>query len=206
MRIDKRSAFTLIELLIAASISVIMLVGIYSAFQSGVMSYRKIEGAFAPYQSARNILNRMGLELRNVFAYASDDTGFQGQEKNMVFFTVLDAFEKGAEIRDFYRIKYAADNGVLERSAFAGTEAIVAMKKEADALSRKSTYKVKGISFQYACARGADKGYDWLPAWPKDDSQKNMFPLAVKITLSLGADSAGQGAIEFTKIVGLPLS
>ena len=204
MRIDKRSAFTLIELLLAASISAVMLVGIYSAFQSGVMSYHKIEGAFAPYQSARNILNRMQSELRNTFAYALDDTGFQGQEKNLSFFTVLDTFEGGVEIRDFYWIKYTADEGVLERSAFAGQEAI---KKDTGALGRKSLYKVKGISFQYACSRGGtDKGYDWLPSWPKDDSQKNTFPLAVKITLSLVAESGGQGSIEFTKIVGLPLS
>jgi len=204
MKIYKRSAFTLVELLLAVSISAVLLVGIYSAFQSGVMSYRKIEGAFVPYQSARNILNRMQTELRNAFAYTLDDTGFQGQEKNLGFFTVLDTFEKGAEIKDIYRIKYAADEGVLERSAFAGQEAI---KKETDALGRKSLYKVKGISFQYACLRGGtDKGYDWLPAWPKDDSQKNMFPLAVKITLLLGAESGGKGTIEFTKIVGLPLS
>lgn len=202
MRHNKSSAWTLIEVLISASIAAVIIAGVYSAFQAGLVSYRRIDAAFLPYQAARNIFNRLELDLRNSFAYTAGDSGFQAGRQNLDFYSVLDSFKEGEEIRDFCRVKYEADVGLLRRLVYAGQEAV----RPNGTARTESAYKIKEISFQYAVSTGAQKEIEWQDTWPGDASRKDRLPLAVKIKLFLEVSTAGrQEALEFDKLIALPM-
>lgn len=93
-KIKYPKGFTLIELLLAAAIFAVVAAGIYSAFYSGLFGYRNISEAINTYQGARLILERINRELRNSFAYSSDEPRFSGKENEMSFFTLADSYNK----------------------------------------------------------------------------------------------------------------
>ncbi|MCX5715091.1 MAG: prepilin-type N-terminal cleavage/methylation domain-containing protein, partial [Candidatus Omnitrophica bacterium] len=66
----KTKAFSLVELLIASAIFAVVMVSIYSAFRTGIFGYKNIRENIEIYQSARFILERINLDLRNAFAYS----------------------------------------------------------------------------------------------------------------------------------------
>ncbi len=201
----KNRGFTLIELLIAALIFSIVILSIYSAFQTGILSYRKVDSAFEVYQAARIIFNRMESDLKNSFAYKTDNSGFQGANTSVDFFSVVDYYKEDKLNTDIYRIKYgwAEAEKILKRACYRGPDALKEnMEQEAEELAPD----IEKISFQYA-----DKPDDWQDSWPikkgEDDlTQQKTLPLAVKIILSLTEKSGKEKATEFTKVVSLPLS
>lgn len=203
-----QTGFTLIELLIAASIFSIIILSLYSAFQTGILTYNKMDSAFGVYQTSRVALNRIELDLKNSFAHSKDDSKFRGSGQTLDFFSVIDAFEKGTSYASVYRIKYELSGTALKRTCFQGIDAL----KESAAVFEgdELTSEAKEISFQYAFATSnPDKPYDWQDSWPKADNpdQQKTIPLAVKIKLSLIEKNRQQkelGIVEFTKIVSLP--
>jgi prepilin-type N-terminal cleavage/methylation domain-containing protein len=205
--LEKRSArgrsslagFTLIEILISTAISVVIIAGVYSAYQAGIVSYRRLDSAFIPYQQARNIFNRMELDVRNSFGYSSDDARFAGGKQNLTFFAVCDAFEEGKEFRDLYRIKYDALENLLRRTVYANEDAL---KDDTVAVGLQAAYTIKELVFSYAYKpTDSTQGIQWRESWPQDESRRNELPLAIKIKLSL--DSRGE-VLVFNKLIALP--
>ena len=88
-----RHAFTLIELLISASLTTIVILGVYAAFQTGAISYNKIDTSFNAYQTAIIGLARVESDLKNSYAYLEKDSGFSGTATQMSFFSVVDEFD-----------------------------------------------------------------------------------------------------------------
>jgi hypothetical protein len=208
MRIKKKLSLTLIELLIATSIFSVIILSIYSAFQMGILSYRRIDSAFQVYQMARITLNRMELDLKNSFAYAKEDSKFKGSDKAIDFFSLIDSYSRGGESLGLFRIKYEWAIDALKRSCYKGEDAL---KKDTEAEAQESSFDIKDISFKFAYhTEDPDRPYDWQTVWPKDNSQKNTLPLAIKIKLSLIEKDSRQKqpekVIEFDKTIYLPLS
>jgi len=199
MKHPARSAFTLIEVLISASITAMIMAGIYSAFRAGILSYHRIDAVFGPYQTARNIFNRMASDIGNSFAFTADDPRFNGSAKEMKFFSVLDAYEEGNEFRDLYRIEYASSGNTLIRTAYPGSSALAGPQ---DLSGQRYDYRIDDITFEYAY-RPAGGGIEWQDAWPANDEQKKHLPLAVKIKLALNSEGR---KIEFNKLVALSQS
>lgn len=199
--------FTLLELLIAASIFSLIILSIYSAFQTGILSYRKVDSAFEVFQTARILLNRMELDLKNASAYTQDDSWFKGGGKSLDFVTVVDYYKEDEPNINIYHIRYELTDEKLKRTCYTGIDAI---KKDTEAVGKESSYEIKDITFQYATGK-ADK--PWQDSWPEGDSvqlsgQTKTLPLAVKITLSLiekGRTEEGN-IVEFNKVVSLPSS
>lgn len=204
-----KDGFTLVELLIAASIFSLILISLYSAFQAGILSYKRIDSAFEVYQAARIIFNRIESDLKNSFLYSADESRFKGEAQAIEFFSAIDTFEKGSIYPGACRIKYAFKDASLKRFFYQGADAF---KEGLDSQGEDLSSDIKEVSFQYAClADTPEKPYAWLESWPQttDVSQRKIIPLAVKIKLSLIEKSRGPqqaGIIEFTKIVALPLS
>jgi type II secretion system protein J len=204
-----KSGFTLIELLIAALIFSIIIISIYSTFQTGILSYKKIDSAFEVYQAARIILKRMELDLKNAFIYGQEDSKFKGSPQALNFFTTVDSFEKGRMYTNICRIKYEFSDNKLKRAYYKGLDALIETQ---DAIGEELNSDIQEVTFNYAYATNIpEKPYDWADNWPKEDdvNQKKNLPLAVKIKISLRQkDKALQEGrvIEFNKIVPLPLS
>ncbi|MFH0790861.1 MAG: prepilin-type N-terminal cleavage/methylation domain-containing protein [Candidatus Omnitrophota bacterium] len=205
--------FTLIELLIASLIFSIIILSVYSSFHTGILSYNKIDSAFNIYQTARIILNRMELEIKNSFAYGKDDSKFKGDNQYLSFFTVLDSFNKEAAefYSDIYRVQYKSDGAIVTHGCLKGLNALKEDQADAEINSELSS-NIKKVSFAYASpiTDTPENPYEWQDFWPKtsDTDQQKSLPLAVKITLSLAEkdkrDPQQERIIEFIRIVSLP--
>jgi len=203
------TGFTLIELLIAASIFSIIILSLYSVFQSGILIYKRVDSAFGLYQTARIVLNRVELDLKNAFTYSSANSKFIGTSSNLDFFSVVDSFESLEASSNICRIKYELNNNILKRFCYQGLGAI---KENPEIEGEELSEDIKEISFEYAYAtENKDKPYAWQDAWPKkeeDTSQQKNLPLAVKIKLGLIERDKAQNnlsIVEFTRTIPLPL-
>lgn len=196
--------FTLLEVLIATSIIAIVAMSLYSAFHTGVLSYKKIGASFEVYQSARSILNRMELDLSNAFGYSDEDSKFSGQKETLDFFSVIDSYSGIKKYSNVCRIKYEVKNKILNRSCFTDLKALTA---GAEPVTEEFPFGVSEISFEYAFDLNIATGaYEWFGAWPKEKNEKGPLPLAVKIKLVFTESTKAQTPLEFIKIIPLPLS
>lgn len=200
----KKHGLSLMELLIATSIFAIIILSIYSAFQTGILSYRKIDSAFEVYQTARIILSRMELDLKNSFAYLEGDSKFSGDRQILSFFTIIDSFENEKLYSNICRLKYEVKDGILKRTCYRGLDAL---KENPDVEPEELTSEIKEVRFEYALtSTDPDKLCDWQEIWPPDNNKKNTLPLAVKIKLVLIEKAKPEEkAVEFNKTVSLPL-
>ena len=196
----KKNAFTLIELLIAISIFSVVVLALYSAFNTGILSYRQIDSSLNTYEAARLALTKIESDLKNSFAYSSSDSMFKGTFNNLDFYSVSS---------DLLRIKYLIENNLLIREVYKNLYAL-----EANPVGQKQilTADTKEISFEYAYpVNSPDKPYDWQDIWPKqgDTSQQKTLPEAVKIKLTMNVRGRGakkEISLEFNKLVSLPSS
>jgi type II secretion system protein J len=208
---SRKSGFTLIELLVAATIFSIVSLGIYSVFQTGISSYKTVDSSFEAYQTARVILGRVELDLKNALAYTDSDSKFSGAGQKLDFITSLDFYSRDLSRTSVARVKYEFSDGKLKRLCYFGSDAL--KEEPAEENAQKSEYSIQDIAFSYAYATGKlEPFYDWREDWPKenDAAQKETFPLSVKIKLTLAQKNAprrtqGQ-TIEFEKIVAMPLA
>lgn len=206
----REHGLTLVELLIAASIFSVIILTIYSAFHTGILSYRKIDSAFDVYQTARLILNRMELDLKNSFVFTKKDSKFQGNKTSINFFSPVDSFSEGKSSLDLCHIKYELSNGILNRACYKGLDALKGNPESP--IEEELSSDVKELSFEYAYLTGdLDEPYTWQEIWPSEDpnkqeEQKKTLPLAVKIKLSLIEKNKLQNVVNFNKTVSLPLS
>jgi prepilin-type N-terminal cleavage/methylation domain-containing protein len=205
----QRCGFTLLELLIASTIFVVIMLAVYTAFRTGIVSYRKIEGSLGTYQTGRLILTRLESDLKNSFAYTSQDTGFAGNTQAIDFFSIVDTFERdGKSYADVCRVHYWFADGLLQRSLARGLNAY---KRTLDSsAAQELSSDIQSIEFRYAYpVNRAASDYDWQTVWPKNDEQKKNFPLVVQITLTIREPLRGTAKPKIatlTKVVALPLS
>jgi len=205
-------AFTLVEILISASIFSIIILSIYSAFQVGVLSYRKIDSSFEMYQNARISLGRAEQDLKNSFAYMADDNkcGFSGDNKELEFFSVLDYYKNAALNAGIARIKYSWDQGskTLTRTCLIGTDALSNSTNQQPDILASNVDKLK---FEYAYQQDKNSAsYVWQESWPTQNDpaaaseQEKIIPLAVRITMTLTkSGSSAEDAVEFIKLIPL---
>lgn len=197
---------TLIELLIASSIFAIILLSIYSAFNTGIFSYNRIDSALRAYQTARSILNRLELDLLNSFKYTEEDSRFFGAESSIEFFSIVDSYRQGQAYENLCRIKYELSAESLKRTRSQDLDAFI---NDPGLAADELSSDVKNIVFEYAHrTENPDHPYDWQEIWPADDTQKILLPLAVRIKLTIIERDRFQqesGTVEFTKTVPLPL-
>lgn len=202
MKLMPKKSFTLIELLIAVTMISVILLSLYSAFNAGVLSYKKIDASFEAYQEARAIFNRMEIDLKNSFPYKKDLSLFKGTNERLEFFTVLNIYDKDKIDTQICRIKYQLDANSLKRTAYiAGAaidDTILPAPEELSAV-------IKNIGFEYAGIGGSGKeAFIWQASWPQDNTQQNEMPLAVKIKMTLtGRGEKKENSIEFSKTIPL---
>lgn len=202
------AGLTLLELMVATTIFSIVSLSLYSAFQTGILTYQRIDSAFGICQDARIALNRIELDLKNSFVYAQSNSGFKGNAQGLEFFSVVDVFDQTESHARLTLVKYKFSEGILRRISYRGLEAL---KENSELESEDLSLEVKEVSFQYAYSTGRpDAPYDWQEAWPReaDAVQLKTLPLAVKIKLSLREKKYKKetGIVEFNRTIFLPLS
>ncbi|MEI8350438.1 MAG: type II secretion system protein GspJ [Candidatus Omnitrophota bacterium] len=207
LRQYRQRAVTLVELLIATSIFSIIILSLYSAFNTGVSSYGRVDSSFTLYQTARIALNRITVDIANTFAYAKSDSRFKGDAGSVELFSIVDIYEKTKIFPKVCRVRYELSGGVLTRACYKELDALV---NNAEVKREEIAYDVKDVSFEFAAAGDkAGESYQWQELWPKDEKQKKCLPLAVRIKLTLIEKVKAKKStalLEFDKIAALPIA
>ena len=213
-------ALTLVELLIASSIFVVVMVTIYSAFHSGIFGYRNIEETLDVYQTARSILGRINLDLRNSFAYSEDETKFVGEKNKISFLTLVDTYRQDKIVQDYAFVFYGigkyktflttenqlkviakrfscklGDDNKLMRLCRKNQEAL---KEDSEIQPEEMADNVEKLNFTYFYFDTADSKLKEKDSW---DHPKNL-PVAVKVSLTIKAKIEQ----KFERTIYLPLA
>ncbi|MDD5729678.1 MAG: prepilin-type N-terminal cleavage/methylation domain-containing protein [Candidatus Omnitrophica bacterium] len=174
----KTKGFTLVEMLIAASIFVVVAVSIYSAFQTGMFGYSRINTTLSVYQNASLIFDRIDTDLRNCFAYTENKTNFSGTKSELRFFSLVSGFSGGIPVRNFSFIDYKMDKDKLLRLCRINKESL---NDASEIKPEEMASKIDGISFSYGYMPEADQPLVWKDTW----DEPKALPDAVKIKLNV---------------------
>ncbi len=197
---NKKNGFTLIELLIVIAIFSLLILSIFSAFRTGLLSHEKVDAATNLYQKARLSLSLIEAELKNAFIYDKLDSRFIGNSESMEFFSILDNYDKTGKVNsNIGYIKYKLVDNSLKRKAVEG---ILALKVNPEDEGGSFLSGVEELSLQFAALSTAPgKIYEWQDAWPKSGvlDQNKELPMALKIKLVL--KQKDNSLVEFNKII-----
>lgn len=175
----KRSAFTLIELVVATVILTVMVVSISGAFNIGIKAWRRgSEGQ--DFQKVRIALLKLQKELKSSFFFSK--APFRGASSEIIF--PLSVPEGDTE--RIYIITYTMDENkdtglkTLVREKRPFTENPQDEKEPV----KEPVFSVRSIEFKYAYElRDGSNRFEWQDSWLAE-SQKNI-PSAVKISFQL---------------------
>ncbi|MDD4955333.1 MAG: type II secretion system protein GspJ [Candidatus Omnitrophica bacterium] len=198
-----RKSFTLIELLITASIIAVIILSVYSAFNTGILAYKKIDSAFSGYQEARVVFNRLESDLRNSFVYSKQSSLFKAGPQELDFLNVSRIYDNDKEYSNLCRIKYELSGTTLKRTAYSG---LSALSRDDSIKPQDFSSSIKSVDFEYAyIGNGEKKEILWQNSWPKIENQAKQLPLAVKVNLVIiSKEEKQQKLLMFTKIISLP--
>ncbi len=185
----KPRAFTLMEMLIAVTIFAVIVVSIYSAFQSGIFGYRNIEDALDLNQAAFSSLDRMDTDIRNCFSFSSDDNKFSGDSGNISFLTLANIYEANRIKKSFAFVSYSVKDNKLIRLCRTGSAALNADS----AISPEEMVENSGIKFEYGYVQSG-RVVVYRNSW----TDKKNLPSCVKVTLSAGSEAKARKVFERT--------
>jgi len=178
MKIKKSKGLTLTELLIATAIFALVLLTVYVSFHAGILGFRNIEEEIVTSQSARQILERINLDLRNSFAYSLDDSKFTGNPNDISFLTLVDNYTGDKIRQEFAFVSYKLEGDRLMRLCRLNAEAL---KEESAILAEEMSAGIEELSFKYGYkpSSGSEPIVFDKDSWQGDAG----LPLAVKIKL-----------------------
>ena len=191
----RNDGFTLIEIIVAITITVIILAIVYSSYSTVVISMENIRKRLDVYGTARPVLEQMSRDISCAYLNAEDDrTAFIGTVDSLDFITLAHRRSSGD----------AKESDISEVGFFISTELDTPLL-----MRRESTYldgdplsggdvsviadNVTSLSFQYYGEEG------WTDSWEaqgeegtgEEDEEKPFMPRAVSITLNI-VDKEGE--------------
>lgn len=177
----KNKAFTLVELLIASAIFVIVVLTIYSAFYTGIFGYGNIEGTIAVYQAARQILDRINLDLRNSFVYSNNETKFAGSSKDITFLALVNTFSGDRIVQDYALVSYKLEADKLMRLCRKNKEAL---NDNSGVLPEEMAFGVE-MAITYFYIDPVDNSLKEKDSWNMHDDteERQKLPVAIKVGL-----------------------
>jgi general secretion pathway protein J len=183
-----QQGFTLIEILVAVSISSILLVSIYGVFTAMSNAKIRVETEGEAYHQARVIFDRIGREIRSSYVDPNklEETRMRG----------------GIDDRGIPFLALATNAGTPRQGRVSGSALIrYELRQEADDTAGKaSLFRSEGSDLvegepatTYRMARGIETlrvrflgDGEWLDEWPPDIGSAE--PRAVEVTLSMVID------------------
>ncbi len=180
-----KDGFTLVELLIASSIFLITMITIYSSFHAGIFGYKNIEKTVDIHQSARQILERINLDIRNSFAFSENQAKFSGNRQGVSFLTIVDAYDSDRIIGHYAFAAYQIEGDKLTRLCREGKESL---NNNSQIQSEEMVLNASTIAFSYGYSVLGQEDIKWKDTWGvADDSseEQKILPIAVKVKLAV---------------------
>ncbi len=187
---NRKSAFTLVEMLIVTAILSVVGMAIYATFNSGVKIWQKVTRQL-PEEDLNIFFDKFSLDLRNCFKFTG--INFSGTADKLEFPTLVNSLrlEKRTVGKSIYA--YEPQGRILNRYQvdFAG------IYSDEGASPRQSLRDVKALKFQYYFYDEQNKIYVWQDEWLREG-----LPLAVRVELEL---DDGQKTKKFSRTVAISI-
>ena len=187
-----RAAFTLIELMIAASIAGIVGLAIIFSFAAGLKAYSKVKDFNASQPGILISLEKIERDLSNTFRFTGID--FTGDKKKISFAGFLNENFCIGRISYFFN---ADDGGALIRTEQPYSYAL--LENKPDGIKSRTAAALKDVVFSYCYFSRDSKRYDWRDSWSGGDG----IPRAVKIKVVF---REGDKDLELERTVFMPVS
>jgi prepilin-type N-terminal cleavage/methylation domain-containing protein len=225
-RAHKEKGFTLIEMLLVASMLAAIGLTIATTFAGGLKIFNRMESYTAVKADVLLSLEKMERDLRNAFAYKGID--FIGEAHRVTFPAILTKFSsKEKAVGSLGSVSYYRDDSSNERALSREERAYSQAVKKGSSGRRDSTVlltPVEDISFQYFVYDPEAKTYSWVNVWDKSkdkeeaeeegkvakdiialEARPEELPLGVKITVSY-ADGGKTFALTRTVFIKTAVS
>jgi len=187
----KIRAFTLVEIMVATAIFSVVMVTIYSAFNSGFLGFRNIENTVVAYQSANRVLNGIDPGLRNAFIYKDGAPKFKGEKSSLEFMSLVN--------QECALVSYKLEGRVIKRTIRQGLDAL---KEDSKGVEQNVANLVEELSFSYGYPDPANvQELLWKDKWDSTDS----LPIEVKVKLVL-INNKDKTLWVFERTIFLPAS
>ena len=172
MKSQKNKAFTLVELMITATIFSVVSIAIYATFNSGMSVWRRAKDNNAKQHKFMLRAEKLSRELRQTFIFK--DIAFKAKNNEIQFPSVIDA--------DICRITYFFDENqkMLLRGSDKLADIIAAMEENKQVETKLFSYlsDVNSVNFSYLVFDLQKNAYVW-----KEDWQQTTLPIAVKLSI-----------------------
>lgn len=188
MRLKNNRGFTLLELLIAITLSILILVVLGAAMRLGYKSQAKGTERSEVTQKVRILEDRIAWLIRGAYPYYLKKTDekkifFDGKSDRLGFVTSsIDAHGKGPE--DLAGLKWVSiftdSDGLKIREKIFFLEDVFDDDKGKVYLLDP---EVRKIEFEFFEIKEDEKQGDWISEWDPED--KETIPSAVKVTMTL---------------------
>ncbi len=204
----RRRGFTLIEVMVAASILAVMGAIVFGSFERAYKEKQEVEAVDDRYAQVRGALDRMASEISVAFLsehfdrtrYQQRPTLFKGKDDgddDQLIFTALanERFEPDEKTSDQVVLKYSLDrdpDGDYQ-SLYRRTNPIIDENAERKGRRQVLCEHVKGLDFKYWDSTQNDWVDEWDASKPEHDG---VLPERVKITLKV-VDTDGK-VLKFT--------
>jgi len=204
-RLFPDQGFTLIELMVAASILGMIGLAILTTFGSGFSVYERVQAFGGVQADALLALEEMERDIRNIFPFPS--VAVEGEKDRFAFPAVVDTVsEEGGEAvtrPSVGKVAYFLDSDgkeekVLKKSRTDYPGAV--SKNVSDAHDGETLVAVSGLAFRYLAYDLEDETYVWSGSWGRG---KGSTLRGVEVTLTYPA--AGR-EVELVRTVFLPVA
>ncbi|GEM_PF-798219 len=179
------AGFTLLEALIASLIFLVIMMTIYSSFHAGIFGYKNIEEIVDAYQSARQILERINLDVRNSFAFSEEQTKFSGNADGVNFLTIVDTYDLDMFAQHYAFVGYQIEGNKLTRICRKGKESL---NNNSQIQSEELALNAGTIVFSYGSRSDGQEDLKWKDTWGSADGpseEQKILPVAVKVKLAI---------------------
>ncbi|MBN2119665.1 MAG: hypothetical protein JW734_01240 [Candidatus Omnitrophica bacterium] len=177
MRIPIRNkAFTLVEIIITASLVTVVGLALYSAVNSGIKIWQRLNKSHAQ-EEVSVFFEVLSTDLRNSFVYG--EIYFIGEKERLEFATLVTTASTYPGLRRgpgqvAYYLDSKAKKIIKEKRNLSH------IYKEAQGSVQEVLSKVSSLNFEYYYYDSLRKEYFWLDEW-----EEESLPLAVRVRLEI---------------------
>ncbi len=165
-----KSAFALIELLVAVSIFAIVITVVYSTLFIGIKTYHRIQAELNLNQDINRALDRLSIELRNCYDAEyneqKEEGGFIADSQSLSFFTIQNDYSQESYPRLLARVSYSFREESLFKKSQIDKDAFLEEENfaEEELLSGIQTFSIKYLYYKKEYFEEEYK-FEWKSEW-----------------------------------------
>lgn len=179
-----KSAFALIELLVAISIFATVITVVYSTLFISLKIYQRTQRELRLTQDINKVLDKLSKELRNCYDAEyneqEDEGGFIADAQRLSFFTIQNVYSQGSFKKTLARISYSFNEEKLLKKTQRDKDAFLdeSDSKEEELISGIQSFKIEYLYFKKVFFT-EDYKYEWKPGW----AEKSLIPQGIRIEI-----------------------